>query len=1190
MKQFLFLLLVLLIPTFTLTVKAQGTQTQKSEDQRIHNGKQMGQLNPFEVLDTRIDKMKYWRQAAALGLTPVEPYHEVPMGIFKGSRINAKGVVRDDSPDIPVTNVNSTQSENSIFINPSDPDHVLQSNNSTQNPVGQLYGANYFFSLDFGQTWGGSVQGAGGANSGDPTTAINLSGRQFVGYIHSNYGQGVSYSDNGTTWTPVLCSNAGGGGGILDKNHMWIDNSPTSPYVGNLYNAWTDFYGPNDTEIEIMRSTNAGVSWVNKLNISSAINAGSHNQGVNIQTGPEGQVYVVWAVYDGWPTDETVLGFAKSFDGGATYQPATRIISNIKGIRNTTAGKNHRVNSFPSMAVDISGGEHNGAIYIVWANVGVPGINQGPDVNVYMIKSTNQGQTWSTPIKVNQDPSGLGRKHYFPWITCDPENGTLSVVYYDDRNVGGSKCEVWCSNSFDGGQTWEDFRVSDVDFTPAPIGGLAGGYMGDYLGIAARSAKVYPVWTDNRTGVAMAYVSPYETNNLPRPTDLIGAITFETGAVDLNWQFENVPGFQYFIVYRDNFQITTTTSLSYTDMLPTYGVYKYRVTAMHDDGESTGPGATLQWGDAHVAVDPLEIIENIPLQSTSTRYITIENVGQLDLVYEVSGSTQVTRETKDYCIPTGNCSFGDGLTGFSMGDIMNMNNGCSPSAYGNFTSMSTEVQIGESYTVSMSTGYSDQFVTIWIDFNKNETFEASEMLVNGFNLENVGQVYTTQLIIPDGIESGEARMRVKAEWLNVPNDPCSGMSYGETEDYTVNVSGWMFVTRETDTIAPGNNKIVEVNFDSGDLENGTYYGNVKIESNDPDLPLVNVPVTLNVGSGFPLALTVAANPSTICLGYTSQLTANASGGSGSFTYSWTSNPPGFTSTLANPVVSPQETTTYYVVVDDGESTIDGQTTVIVNAVPNQAATPQGNSSECIGVYQSVYSTTGAQGSSSYNWTVLPVDAGTIQGSGLTAIITWNPSFTGDVQISVQGVNACGNGLGSLPMMVTMYTLPHVNLGGDMEVCANESVILDAGNPGSTYLWSTGETTQSITVDTTGIGIGVADYWVQVTSTYGCANTDNISIEFKDCTSISDISDKWSFSVYPNPNSGLFEVKLHTIRKQTVNLTIVDPFGKQVFKNDQLTVNGNSSVSVDLRHLNNGVYLLRLDGDGINAVQKIIISK
>jgi hypothetical protein len=64
------------------------------------------------------------------------------------------------------------------------------------------------------------------------------------------------------------------------------------------------------------------------------------------------------------------------------------------------------------------------------------------------------------------------------------------------------------SNSYDGGDTWEDFRVSDVAFTPSPIPGLAASYMGDYLGISARGGMVYPVWPDNRNGYIQSFVSP----------------------------------------------------------------------------------------------------------------------------------------------------------------------------------------------------------------------------------------------------------------------------------------------------------------------------------------------------------------------------------------------------------------------------------------------------------------------------------------------------------------------------------------------------------------------------------------------------------------------------------------------------------------------------------------------------------
>ena len=463
-------------------------------------------------VDTRVDNMRYWMKKAESGIIPFNPPVSIVPSIYKGSNIMVKGVKTTDSPDVPVTNLtNVTESENSVFIDPNNADYLLNSNNSTSwsgGSVGVLYGASYFHSANTGLTWGGSEQGAGGGNSGDPTTAINLTGRQYVNFIDDPGGQGIAYSDDGALWsTATIAPNPGD---LADKNHMWIDNKPTSPFVGNLYAAWTDFGGTDDTQIKTSHSTTNGTTWSTGINISTAINAGSHNQGVNVQTGPNGEVYIAWAVYDGWPTDETAIGFTKSVNGGVSYQAAARIISNIKGIRTTAVSKSHRVNSFPVMAVDISSGAYSGNIYIVWTNVGIPGTNTGTNKSVYIIRSSNGGTTWSTPVRVNQGLFADGKEAYFPWISCDPETGVLSCVFYDDRNVSSTQCEVFTAYSTDAGNTWTDFRVSDVAFTPAAISGLAGGYMGDYLGITSKGGKVYPCWTDNRGGIYMTYVSPFQ--------------------------------------------------------------------------------------------------------------------------------------------------------------------------------------------------------------------------------------------------------------------------------------------------------------------------------------------------------------------------------------------------------------------------------------------------------------------------------------------------------------------------------------------------------------------------------------------------------------------------------------------------------------------------------------------------------
>jgi len=821
-------LLIIVISLFAFPLFSQ-----KKKEKKVHP------YRPYEILDTRLDNMGYWKKAAQLGLTPYNPDIIPEKPVNYGSKINSKSVLFDDSPDVLVTTQNSTQSENSVFVDPNDPDHVLQSNNSTQNPVGSLYGADYLMSFNFGETWSGSIQGAGGGNSGDPAAAIGLNGRNYIGFIRSDGGQGVSYStNNGTTWTSVLAGPTPGGSNILDKNHMWVDNSPVSPYVNTVYSSWTAFGNANDLDIEIVRSTNAGVSYSTPVNISAAVNAGSHNQGVNITTGPNGEVYVVWTIYDSWPSDEKALGFNRSLNGGATWQIPVRIIDNLKGIRNSGTGKNMRVNSFPSMTCDISSSPYRGHIYVVWCNKGTPGLNNSDGSQVWMIKSTNQGVTWSTPTKINSDPIS-SKQHYFPWITADPETGVLSVIWYDDRNVSSTQAEVWCANSYDGGTTWEDFRVSDVAFTPAPIPGLASSYMGDYLGISARGGKVYPVWTDNRSGVTLTYCSPYETNSLERPTNLVTSVDFETGIVQMNWNFNTVPGFQHFNIYLDDNLVGTTTSANYSYQLPEYGVFKITIKAMHNSGESLGPSATVQWGDAHISTAPDEFNLNMMPGQQLTQNIQISNTGQLPLIYTASAVTNSASKVT-YCSAGGGCD--EFISNVTVGTI---NNSSSCNGYSDYSAISTEMTAGDSYAITISNGnsYNDDQCGIWADWNNNGDFtDDPAIAVSG----SPGPGPYTATITPPAGTSGSVRMRVRITWTGSVL-PCGTTTYGEVEDYTIQVNSWLILTSVTGTLAPGTSAGIPVTFNTQDLAVGAYTGQVKIHSNDPLHTITTIPVNLIVG-------------------------------------------------------------------------------------------------------------------------------------------------------------------------------------------------------------------------------------------------------------------------------------------------------------------------------------------------------
>jgi hypothetical protein len=878
-------------------------------------------------VDTRIDNQGYWRQAAKKGLVDYNPDIEVQSAIFTGSNIKAYSVITIDSPDVPVTEIGSTQSENSVFVNPLDETNLLNSNNSTNSNVDTAYGANALYSFTSGEIWEGDIEGAGTDNGGDPAATIGLNGRWYVNFINNSGGMGVSYSDDqGSTWTVKQA--APNPGIITDKNHMWIDNSSSSPYEGNLYVAWTNAGGLYDAEIGFSYSTDNGNTWTVNSDISSDVNAGSHNQGVNLSTGPNGEIYAVWAIYDSWPSggsDESAIGMATSLDGGVSWEPAQRIITNIRGIRASGTSKNMRVNSFPVATVDNSNGADNGAIYITWANIGTPGINTGNDIDIYVIKSSDKGGTWSNPLKVNSDEAGLGKQHFFSWITCDPTNGILSMIYYDDRNVDTAQCEVYCANSVDGGSSWEEFKVSDVSFTPAPIPGLVDKYMGDYLGIHAKNGMVYPIWTDNRLGYAMSFCSPYETNPVNRPTSLSGEIEFETGITILTWSYEEVAGFLKFIIYRDGDSIASTTDTTYSDLLPQYGLFTYRVTAYYIDNiESGASGISLQWGDVIISVAPDSIYDTLVIGTQSENEISIINTGQLDLEYSISLLS--SSKANSYCSASGGGGQGNEyISGVEVGDIFNINTGSDN--YTDYSELSTTFTVGDTYDIIVTNGepFDLDQCGVWIDWNGNEIFDNDEQTL----MQSIpGTDKFTGTISPlPGAISGITKMRIRITYTGELN-PCGTTTFGEVEDYTVVVQGWLDIYPLSGLVFPGDTNFVAVNFNAENLPEDTYSTTAVISSNDPLNSITEVPITLKT---VHIAVNAFVDFNEVCPGQFIHLTAQVPGIFDTLLFVWTSNPEGFTSDKARPISIPFVSTWYIVEVSDGEHfSIDS---VYVNVLP-----------------------------------------------------------------------------------------------------------------------------------------------------------------------------------------------------------------------------------------------------------------
>jgi hypothetical protein len=232
--------------------------------------------------------------------------------------------------------------------------------------------------------------------------------------------------------------------------------------------------------------------------------AGHYVQGHDVATGPNGEVYSAWVSnMNSGQYIADYIGFAKSTNGGVNFTSLDNAID-VNGARNSSfGGWGLRVNDFPRIDVDKSGGVRNGWIYIVLME-----INHSPagtDEDVVLYRSSNQGTSWMPGVRVNQDALNNGKRQFFPAVKVD-DFGGVNVIYYDNRNFpNADSATVMMSRSIDGGATFSDFEITDHHFKPKPATGMGGGYMGDYIGIAIGNNKVFGFWMDDKAGTAGFY-------------------------------------------------------------------------------------------------------------------------------------------------------------------------------------------------------------------------------------------------------------------------------------------------------------------------------------------------------------------------------------------------------------------------------------------------------------------------------------------------------------------------------------------------------------------------------------------------------------------------------------------------------------------------------------------------------------
>jgi len=171
------------------------------------------------------------------------------------------------------------------------------------------------------------------------------------------------------------------------------------------------------------------------------------------------------------------------------------------------------------------------------------------------------------------------------------------------------------------------------------------------------------------------------------------------------------------------------------------------------------------------------------------------------------------------------------------------------------------------------------------------------------------------------------------------------------------------------------------------------------------------------------------------------------------------------------------------------------------------------------------------------------------------------------------------------MEAFMHPLPMPNLGPDDTMCINHVVTLDAGAGFASYLWSTGATTQTIILDGSVLGTGTFNFSVTVTNSFSCENADTLKMVVDPCTGIGEPGSGPSFTLQPNPAKEWID--LYYSGNDDFTLQIYNATGDRVFTH-RYHATGTNPCRIEVSAFGPGLYFATVTDTRGTTIQKLVI--
>lgn len=364
----------------------------------------------------------------------------------------------------------------------------------------------------------------------------------------------VTYWDGGTTGQDCSIFN--------DKSWMAVDNTPTSPFYGRIYVTWSQFQLDMTglliyfkSPIVLAYSDDHGDTFSNPIDVTGTIfpntnctffstgQPGNTNKCVEDQfsvpqVGTNGKVYIAFinGQHDGhWDqyllTVVTPAATAGGFTVAGAYLATYPVYDSADDYptqttggqgRSTLCNSNFRLAATESLAIKLDGtNPANDKLYIAWADdrkhAGdfAGGVTVGPrnvgtgyqcpagkytDNDVFIIKSNDQGLTWTVPTQVNQDKPANSINNidqFYPWVSVNSK-GQVAVLYqdrrYDTSPIPNKLARATVGTTTDLVQ----YRETNIAQFPSNLDNAFrdGAFIGDYNNdLITNDGTIYAVWT-----------------------------------------------------------------------------------------------------------------------------------------------------------------------------------------------------------------------------------------------------------------------------------------------------------------------------------------------------------------------------------------------------------------------------------------------------------------------------------------------------------------------------------------------------------------------------------------------------------------------------------------------------------------------------------------------------------------------